>query len=292
MQLTVLLIALVCVRWFGVPAWVQQDGWVKPWLDSLRGLGGQPWVYWAIALLLPLAIVYFGLDWVAGSGWLLSLLLTTWVLLYSIGRADFKAQLQAFTRAVGSGDLQNCLRAARALQTTPASEALSSHEPELYQQTMLNAGYRAMERLFVVFFWFATLGPIAALAYRLLRLYQDQQQQQLLAEGEQVPPVPQELVARMIWLLEWPVVRLLALSFAITGNFTSCMQRWRHSLLCLQTPSKQVLGNAIGGALDFDADKVADSESIISDLGAMQALFYRTGLFWLCALALYLIVAI
>ncbi len=105
-------------------------------------------------------------------------------------------------------------------------------------------------------------------------------------------PISAKPLAKLIWLLESAVVRVLGLSFAITGNFISCMQRWRDSLLCFKTPSKKVLGNAVGGALDIDVDCKLDCESICCEMEALQSLFFRTGLFWLCALAVYLMLAL
>lgn len=294
MQLTVLLIALVCVRWFGVPKWVQQDGWIKPWLESLAGpsLNNKPWLYWGLCLFVPLAVVHFALDWSYHKSGFLAFIITALVLLYSVGRQDFKSQVSAFVSAVAAGDYQRVLAAARDLQSDPLGDGLEQ-EAELYQQTLLNAAYRAMERLFVVFFWFATLGPLAALGYRLLRLFHDQHQKALAAAGEgQESVVSLAPVSKLLWLFEWPVVRLLGLSFAITGNFMACMQRWKHSLLCFKTPSKQVLGHAVGGALDISKDHVFDGESIRCEMEALLALFYRTGLFWLCSLALYLVLAL
>lgn len=326
MQLTVLLIALICVRWFGIPSWLHIDQWIKPWLDAISGnsLRNKPWLYWLIAALVPLAIAAYALQWSAGHNRLIEFVITAFILLYSIGRDDFKAQVEAFISAVRGSDDDALKAAAENLQANPAEEQLSEDRAEMYHQSLLNAAYRAMERVFVVFFWFAMLGPLAALAYRILRIYNNENQAQLqvhnaqLKDSEQEPqvegedagtevaevnvekdaaedtsqPVSAKPLAKLIWLLEWPVVRVLGLSFAITGNFISCMQRWRDSLLCFKTPSKKVLGNAVGGALDIDVDCKLDCESICCEMEALQSLFFRTGLFWLCALAVYLMLAL
>ncbi|MBB6520919.1 regulatory signaling modulator protein AmpE [Pseudoteredinibacter isoporae] len=331
MQLTVLLIALICVRWFGIPSWLHIDQWIKPWLDAISGksLRNKPWLYWLIAALVPLAVAAYALHWSSGHSRLIEFVITAFILLYSIGRDDFKTQVQAFIAAVRGTDEEAIRSAATDLQASPADEELSEERAELYHQSLLNAAYRAMERVFVVFFWFAMLGPLAALAYRILRIFHDENQARLLAhkaeaqpatadsqtddvqssEGEastelaelkseeasvdpEDQPISTKPLDKLLWLLEWPVVRVLGLSFAITGNFISCMQRWRDSLLCFKTPSKKVLGNAVGGALDIDVDCKLDCESICCEMEALQSLFFRTGLFWLCALAVYLMLAL
>ncbi|WP_353405730.1 hypothetical protein [Pseudoteredinibacter isoporae] len=326
MQLTVLLIALICVRWFGIPSWLHIDQWAKPWLDAISGnsLKNRPWLYWLIAALVPMAVAAYALQWSAGHNRLIEFAITAFILLYSVGRDDFKTQVQAFIAAVRGSDEEALKAAAVDLQASPANEQLPEERAELYHQSLLNAAYRAMERVFVVFFWFAMLGPLAALAYRILRIFYNENQAQLLAhdaqiqaaeveatkEGEAVGtelaessaeepsvasedgPISAGPLAKLIWLLEWPVVRVLGLSFAITGNFISCMQRWRDSLLCFKTPSKKVLGNAVGGALDIEVDCKLDCDAICCEMEALQSLFFRTGLFWLCALAVYLMLAL
>jgi AmpE protein len=85
--------------------------------------------------------------------------------------------------------------------------------------------------------------------------------------------------------MEWPVVRLMAISFALTGNFMGCIQRWQDSLFCLKTPSDRVLGNAISGALSIDVDCQLGCDDIANELLALKSLLFRTSLFWLCLLA-------
>lgn len=345
MQLTVLLVALICVRWFGIPKWLHFDQWLKPWMAAISGdsLKGKPWLYWLIVALVPLAVAGYALQWSAEHSRMLEFVVTAIILLYSIGRDDFKSQLQSFIRAVRGDDPEAVKRAAEDLRASPADEVLSADSHELNHQSLLNAAYRAMERIFVVFFWFAMLGPLAALAYRLLRVCYTEQQaikaaslasaSQAQAEQASKEQAAQEQdehkasdndtqastaaqtdnetaqeanksseqkdtlistkpLSQLIWLLEWPVVRVLGLSFAITGNFLSCMQRWKDSLLCFKTPSKKVLGNAVGGALNIDVDCKLDCESICCEMEALQSLFFRTGLFWLSVLAVYLMLAL
>jgi AmpE protein len=51
------------------------------------------------------------------------------------------------------------------------------------------------------------LGPIGALMYRLVFLANQKDSEN-------------ELVDRWLWLLEWPVARVVGISFALTGNFS------------------------------------------------------------------------
>lgn len=285
MQPTILLIAVLYVRWFGTPTWLQIDGWVKPWLTMFKRtkLWGHQWLFHLIVLAIPLGICFFALKWAEGQGGVPYFLFTAVILFYCIGRDGFREPITAFIASVNTGDLQESMRLAKELGVPTVSE----ERPLLYRDVLLASSYRAMERLFVVFFWFVIAGPIGALLYRLVRLYFS------ASKSEQDPDVKEgRALITLSWLLEWPVVRLLGLSFAITGNFMSCMQRWRHSLLCFKTPSDQVLGNAVGGALDIDVDCIFDCELICAELEALMALFYRTSLFWLCGLAVYVLIGL
>lgn len=285
MQPTILLIAVLYVRWFGAPTWLQIDGWVKPWLGMFKYTkhGARQWFSCFLMLLMPLGVCFVALKWAEAQGGIPYFLLTAVILLYCIGRDAFREPIIAFINSVNKGDLQESMRLAKELGVPEASE----ERPLLYRDVLLASSYRAMERLFVVFFWFVIAGPIGALLYRLVRLFHTN------TRAEQAPGGQEgNALMTLSWLLEWPVVRLLGLSFAITGNFMTCMQRWRHSLLCFKTPSEQVLGNAVGGALDIDVDCIFDCELICAELEALMALFYRTSLFWLCGLAVYVLIGL
>lgn len=281
MHLSILLISIIVVRWYGAPQLLQPDGWVKPWWAMTAAVGSSS-LRLLVSLGLPLVLVVGVLSGLAEMSGLLAagieFAVIAALLFYSIGRHDFPKQIEAFTRAVSAGELAQCQRAALDLGVANPAEERS----QLYHQVLLAAGYRSLERTFVVLFWFAILGPLLPLAYRLLHL--------LLAEQNAEDKEAAGLISRCLWVFEWPVVRLMSLSFALTGNFLSCVQRWQDSLLCFKTPSDKVLGNAIGGALNIDVDCQLGCEDIDKELLALKSLLFRTSLFWLCLLAVYILV--
>lgn len=193
--------------------------------------------------------------------------------------------------------------------------------PDLHLQVLSACGYRGFERMFAVLFWFILLGPAGALMYRLSAIYASldagqtgalQEQPQEQQEEQQEPPQEQQeragdalpernevpadapeggavarhqaLARRWLWLLEWPAVRVLGGSFALTGNFVGCMQQWREFMTCFESSSAESLLHAIRGALII-GDEIA-SEVPDSELRALQALMSRTLLLWLCLVAL------
>jgi len=281
MHLSILLISIIVVRWYGAPQFLQPDGWLKPWwamTAAVKSVG----LRLLVGVSLPIAVVVVVLAGLNEMNGLvvasIEFAIIAALLFYSIGRYDFPKQVESFTQAVAAGELSQCQRAAFDLGVAEPADERS----QLYHQVLLAAGYRSLERTFVVLFWFAILGPLLPLAYRLLQL--------LLAEQNTEDKETSALISRCLWVFEWPVVRLMSLSFALTGNFLSCVQRWQDSLLCFKTPSDRVLGNAIGGALNIDVDCQLGCEDINKELLALQGLLFRTSLFWLCLLAVYILV--
>ena len=93
-------------------------------------------------------------------------------------------------------------------------------------------------------------------------------------------------LAKLIWLLEWPGVRLLGLTFAFTGNFLSCMERWFGCLLCTQRSSADIITHYVMGALGVAESNVHTPAVTRRELLAMARLLRRSLWFWVGALAL------
>ena len=70
-------------------------------------------------------------------------------------------------------------------------------------------------------FWYFLLGPGAALAYRLLALSVENSRQ----------PALKERAEQLRHALDWLPVRVLALSFALVGNFVAVVRVMLHELL-------------------------------------------------------------
>lgn len=119
--------------------------------------------------------------------------------------------------------------------------------------------------------------------YRLSALYV----QQLDADSADVV-----LAKRWLWLLEWPAVRLLGLSWALAGNFVGCFQQWSESVLCMQRPSDEVLQHYLAGALGVTgltpAESATDRESV-HEIKALRSLFSRSLAVWLSFAALFIL---
>ena len=251
--------------------------WVEPLL-----LIGLPCLL--IALLEPaVSGILFGLP---------TLLLLALVLFYSTGRGDFFAALDSYLARWRSGDIQAAYRVARGFSHSEAL-AESTDIAQLHRHSVEALLYHGFERWFCVVFWFAALGPWAALGYRLARLYIELKAQ--VASGNI------ERVTGFIRLLEWLPVRLLALSFALAGNFASSFKAWREQISTGGFSAPVLLRICGIAALGEDEDLAcqqtgsADQRQVSIDQGARQMLqlrflLQRTAVAWLLVMALIILV--
>ncbi|BBB15436.1 transmembrane protein [Candidatus Rickettsiella viridis] len=82
--------------------------------------------------------------------------------------------------------------------------------------------WQSNETLFAVIFWFALLGPVAALVYRLV---------ERSAHIHASYPALGKAASQVLSILDWLPVRLFAILFALAGNFVNTCQFWLDYLL-------------------------------------------------------------
>lgn len=272
-----LLLALALVQWWGSGAPVQRDDWFthyQAWLAQ-KTLLARPAAQLFAAVLGPVLLLWaltWAIDQWFSSIWLL--LVATLVLLYSLGRGDFSAQVEAYIEASEREDTVSAARWLAKLQGNHPEAAEPESWPSLHSQALRAIAYRGFERMFAVMFWFFILGPAGALLYRLSLLCRERQ--------------PSALLERWLWLLEWPVVRLMGLTWAMAGNFDSCFFRCQRGLTDTRQPSVRLLEDQFRGALGFSE---AEDDVRLETIRAALPLFSRSLLLWVCFLALVTLLA-
>jgi AmpE protein len=281
MEFLVILLTWALVRSIGVPSGLQRDDWLLAWrLRANAAFAGVP-IQGRLLLVVSLPCLLIALfEWVLGSHWagLPLFLLELLVLIYSLGRGDFQAQLSRYLDSWQRGDLEGAYQEAiTAVGLDPAQSIESA--AALHAQMRRRVLYRAFERWFVVVFWFYFLGPWAALAYRIL---------QLLA----VPSTVEDRLLLQRWLgwVEWLPARLLGLAFALTGNFASCIGAWREHL-SEWLPTPELLASYTRHALDGAVANEAEdgphfAERAANELSELVALLNRSFIAWLLLFAL------
>lgn len=137
----------------------------------------------------------------------------------------------------------------------------------------------ALRELFAPLFWFLLLGPVGVLAYYLLRL---------MAEGEDGTATP--LARQMLHFAEWPVVRVLALGFALAGDFMATWQHLQDQLLNRNVTAVELLEESADRAQPVSLKTSIDvpvATTLSLALLAVQGLLQRTLVLWVVLLALH-----
>jgi len=233
--LAVLIIIFLYRNWMGgnplrsrVP-FVRYVAWFKQ-----RGV--VPNVRYVLCVGLPVALALFislhlG-GWFLGVPWLVFALA---VLIYSVDIYDEDVAFDEHLEWLGS------LGAGDDLATAHARE----------QEFRLVTTYEIFQSLYPSLFWFLILGPAAALAYVLSRLYLDNLE-------DEDPEL--RLVEQVVYWMEWPAARLTGLVFALLGHFGKCFEEWIATLTDTRESIGIVLVRLAGAALGEDSEaEEADS---------------------------------
>ena len=130
-------------------------------------------------------------------------------------------------------------------------------------------------RSFAVIFWYALLGPVAALAYRQLAL---------AAEHARTPAVADN-AGQLRHAFDWVPVRLLAASFALVGNFVAVTRVMLHELLNWNISAAQLISK-IGCVAGEVPAPVVGVEGVNS-LDVLWELLVRAAIVWYAGFALW-----
>lgn len=297
-----LIVVLLLVQWWGSGAPLQYDAWFIRWLNTLnavRFISNAPLLHLLLAIAIPsliLALLVYVIATLLSANWLFFIYVP--VLLYSLGRGNFSAEVKAYIAACERGDnviaskLTDELRGGAVFEEScPDVESW----PMLHSETLRVISYRGFERMFAVLFWFFILGAVGALLYRLSVIYR---------ERETVAAAHGRLAARWLWLMEWPAVRVMGLTWALVGNFETCYRCWQARLLDVEHSSMTLLNNSLRGALGVDDPVLGncdagESEPLVrpnepayslSLIKNSLPLFSRSLLLWVCVIALITLV--
>lgn len=243
---------------------LQRDAWYRRYLEQLnrfRWLRRRTQWHLAIGLLPALALAWLvGVLPPVGE-----LCVAALVLLYSFGRGALGAKVADYVRACEQGDYPSAAYSA-CQQGVPAQQE-AGQWAQLHNQMLEAVAYQGLERFFAVVFWFVLLGPVGAFAYRLLQLYAT------------VQPSPAWL--RVSSLVDWLPARLLAASFAVTGNFVGSVNKLRAPELNREPRAGRLLAACALGALSLDDHLVQTCDASAREVEGVLALYRRTLWLWI-----------
>ncbi|MDP3815681.1 regulatory signaling modulator protein AmpE [Pseudomonas sp.] len=274
MSFLVLLLVLWVEKFSAWRSNIQQDG---PWLRLLARIEhkadwlARPWLVLALLVLVPLAglaLLLVLLEPLA-YGWL-ALPVHLLVVIYSLGRGDLQAALGPFRDSWRRGDAEAAYLVARRDLGLEAEE-----EGALLQRVQGHLVWQAYQSFFAVIFWYALLGPLAALAYRLLALTAEHAEQ----------PALRERAVQVRHGFDWLPVRVLAASFALVGNFAAVSRALLHELLSWDISAAQLVINT--GRAASETPEPVIGELGVSSLDELWQLLVRAAVLWYALFALW-----
>lgn len=262
-------------------------GWVRFANDAFGSLPGWNDISGFLAILAVPLVALLLIDQLLYSalGSTGSFLLALAVLIYSFGPRDLDTDVAEVLESPDPASREKAL-----------SELLEGPVPadeQACKAAAVDAVFeQALRRWFGVIFWFAVLGVVGALLYRMVDW--------LDSEEPGVSPEQRARFVRLQYIMDWPAAQLMTLSLAIATDFDSVFKAWKryheeqgHGLfdggngfLMASAESVVLAGHA---ARDGYADQL---EGPMLSLQLAMDLVWRMLGVWLTVLALLLLVGV
>lgn len=273
MRLIAMLISLWLNRYPDALEPWRGDGLLQRYFAYVYGgVGARNAVLTLTLLLLPPLVVLGALQYVLaerilGLG---ELVLGVWALVFAHGPGRVDDQLDAFISAwrQGEGPRARMLAAELSEESTADVPAPLAALQGLFWQTE--------QRLLGPLFWFLLLGPVGAVAYRLVRMALA-----FISEHQAVELRPG--LDALGYALGWLPARASALAFALAGSFVHALEGWARAREGAEG-NKAVVVQAGEGALNTTLDERSPDvvEKVLSDARGMIT---RSIFIWLAAAA-------
>ena len=273
MSFLVLLLAVWIEKFSALRQRIQRDG---PWLNQLSRLESnprsakRPWWILMVTVVLPLVVLALVLV-IVGSvayGWL-ALPIHLLVLIYSLGRGDVKATLGSFRDACRRGDQE-----AAVLVAERDLGVRADNDEQLLGGAQTFLLWQIYQGFFAVIFWYFVLGPVAALAYRLLAL----------ASEHGKTPALVERATQARHAFDWVPVRLLAASFALVGNFVAVSRVMLSELLNWNISASRLISKV--GCVAGEVPAPVVGVEGVNSLDVLWELLIRSAVVWYVGFAL------
>lgn len=263
------------LMWFSF-APLRASGWVSTWtawltrtLELRRWLGnGAP----LVAVALPALVVAYFFDSVVGDSTLLSIICGCGVLLFCSGPRDVAGEIEFYKRNyVDHDDDALPLEPENFLNQVTAVVG----DPDRPYETAVAVA--ANDGLFAPMFWFAILGPVGPVVFRMASVLRDDAG---LTAGESA------IARRLYDIALWLPARALAFGLGLAGTLAPVFAVFGKGGFGL-AHSADFLGEAALAALGSHRDDaLADDDEHLGAIHAMFGLIKRGFAVWLVILAL------
>lgn len=258
MNIIIIVLCFLADRYYPIGNQVRHYGWFERYVSYLQNkwLNTRKMSEWPtlLLILLPLIIITAVLQFLLFKtlwgipGFLFNFI----VLFYCLGPTHLKELYQHYFAAKERGDY------------AAAYASVSTREPQLFDnETEMSRGVTQQifvlsnENIIAVIFWYLLLGATGALMYRLIVLLTDYAKK----SEDFYQPVGQ-LSISIKQYLDWIPVRILALCYAIAGNFVECFAVWVHYLFLPPHENNQLLVDCGLAALGKNPDVMSTTEDI------------------------------
>lgn len=273
MTFVAVLVVFVLVQFWGSAEFFHRDGWFRNWLKRTRQWFPSASLQILAQVIVPVLVLWGVLTLLKATFVPLYFLVSIPLLLYSLGRGNYTEWVEGYRGAAHRNDSEVACDYALRLGV----DVDNCHDwPQLHRGVLQRAAYLGFERWFAAIFWFVILGGVGAVLYRLTYLASH--------AGGQSDEV-RSLSKRLLWILEWPAVRVAGLSFALIGNFVGCIHRWQEILLSTDKSTEEVIEHCIHGALNVNHMEVVPETITEQEVDAVLPLLSRSLILWLCGLA-------
>lgn len=258
--------------------------WLRRRFGGERAWGSQ-WIL--IPLLLPTLLIIGGVQALLADAvyGVLSFVFSTVLLLVCLGPRDLGEQLHALIRARANDDVDAQDAICNDIRCTPA-RAVGVVDPNESRSLLGDIFIQAHERMFAVLLWFFVLGPLGAVAYRMVAGLP-----RVLAEtncGERAV----EAAVRVHGILAWLPARVTGLLYALAGSTDDALAARRfvkadetgHWVL---RTWRQLAAMGVG-ALNYEDGDSGPMVPVSFDdaLESAMAVRFRALMLWLAVLAL------
>jgi AmpE protein len=276
MSFLVLLLVLLLEKFSTVRGWVQRD---SAWLALLRRIeanaqtAASAWLPLVLFALLPALALWLLLALLApvAYGWL-ALPVHLLVMLFGLGRGDVLGIMGPFRDAWRRDDSEAAYLAARRDLGIEAEEGA-----ELLQRVQAHLVWEAYQGFFAVIFWYALLGLVPVLFYRLLALL-----------GEHAASEASRDQARQLrHALDWLPARCLAATFGLVGHFEAVSRVLLEQLLNWELGARALPADSSRAAADIPA--LVSASAGIAGLDSLWQLLVRAAIAWYAIFAIWTI---
>jgi len=224
-----------------------------------------------LAMVFPLFAVWV-LFYIFSWG-IFTFILSILVVLISMGPKDLGSQIENYHAALTINDAEAAAIAARQITTASAYDDYVPSDKEVNKAILIQAN----ERIVAVLFWFLILGPLGAVAYRVV----SELRIGVVERGHGFVEAALDLRRIMAWV----PARLLALGYALAGSLVHSLEAWRITETLGFADNDTALARAGFGALHRSegTDDSADASRAVAEI---RGLVNRTYVVLLTGLAL------